>query len=533
MTLLTPANRRPTGSELWAARGGPCLLLQEDRKRCTLNRPVPFALNRILIVPIVALLSMAFGQTAAEQVTLITTALRYRDFERALRQLQPALQAHPTSAQLWTLQGLAYSGKEDQEQALASFVRALKIAPDFLPALEGAAKVEYDSGNTAAVPLLEHVLRLHPGDPTSHAMLGVLAYQNGDCANAVQHFDRGSSVIDSQPATLQAYGICLVEVKQAEKAVLVFQRILLTKADNAGARRGLAASQLASNRPQDAITTLDPLMRASDPDVSTMRLAATAYEANKDTPNAVKLLRQAIVKDSHNVGLYVDFANLAMIHQSFQTGIEMIDAGLNLQPKAAELYLARGVLYVQLADYAKAEADFQMAELLDPHQSLSATAQGMIAQENNEKDPDRALATVRAKLVTRPRDPFLWYLQGEILSQKSAAPGSAEFRQALQSATKAVTLQPSLSGAHNLLAKLYLQARQTGLAIKECRLALQEDPADQTALYHLILALRKTNDKTEIPALLKRLAQARQDATTDEAERDRYKLVVQPGSESN
>ena len=93
-----------------------------------------------------------------------------------------------------------------------------------------------------------------------------------------------------------------------------------------------------------------PLLAASSPDVSTMQLAAAAYEASGDTPNAVKILREAIVKDPRDTGLYVDFANLAMTHQSFQAGIDLMNAGLNLEPKAADLYLARGVLYVQLAD---------------------------------------------------------------------------------------------------------------------------------------------------------------------------------------
>jgi uncharacterized protein YqeY len=52
-------------------------------------------------------------------------------------------------------------------------------------------------------------------------------------------------------------------------------------------------------------------------------------------------------------------------------------------------------------------------------------------------------------------------------------------------------------------------------------------------LYHLIVALRKTNDQAEIPDLLKRLAKARQDATKQEAEHNRYKLVVSPGKEFN
>ena len=103
----------------------------------------------------------------------------------------------------------------------------------------------------------------------------------------------------------------------------------------------------------------------------------------------------------------------------------------------------------------------------------------------------------------------------------------------MQSAKKAVALQPGLSVAHNVLGKLYLQAGQNALAIKECRLALQGNPADQTALYHLIVALRKTKDQSEIPDLLQRLAKARQEATKEEGDRNRYKLVVSSGKGSD
>ena len=88
-------------------------------------------------------------------------------------------------------------------------------------------------------------------------------------------------------------------------------------------------------------------------------------------------LRQAILLDPRNPNLYVDFANIAFAHQSFQVGIDVVTDGIGLQPQAAPLYLARGVLYVQLAEYDKAEADFEKANRLDPSQSLSSAAQGL------------------------------------------------------------------------------------------------------------------------------------------------------------
>jgi two-component SAPR family response regulator len=76
-----------------------------------------------------------------------------------------------------------------------------------------------------------------------------------------------------------------------------------------------------------------------------------------------------------------------------------------------------------------------------------------------------------------------------------------------------------------VLAKLYLDAGKNQQAADECRKAIAIDPKDQTSLYRLIQALRKTGDTKETPELLKRLAQLRKDATQEERQRNRYKLV--------
>jgi tetratricopeptide (TPR) repeat protein len=482
-----------------------------------------------LVAALVFLLPWAFAQSSGDKIGTIASALRAREFDKALQLLRPALQQSPNNAQLWTLQGIALSGEEHEKEALASFRNALKISPDYLPALEGAAQLEYKAGSVAGIPLLQHLLQLHPDDSTSHAMLAVLLCRRGDCATAVQHFEQSGSLLDSQPSALQQYGACLVRLKQLDKAISVFNRLVTVNSADSEARHYLATVQLMAERPKDAIETLAPLLQTGDPNSGTLQLAASAYEAGGDTPQAVSLLRQAIVSDPRNIDLYLDFANISMDHQSFQVGISMINSGLTLQPNAPQLYVARGVLYVQLAQYDQAEADFDKADTLDPGQSIGSAALGLEAVQKN--DPDQALATVRSKLAKNPNDAYLLYLQADILNQKGPDAGSSEFQTALRSAKKAASLQPSLAPAHNLLAKLYLQTGQNRDAIEESRKALNINSKDQTAVYHLIQALRKTGDKTELPDLLKRLAQLRQDATRQEEQHNRYKLIesnVQP-----
>ncbi|MFZ0815069.1 MAG: tetratricopeptide repeat protein [Candidatus Sulfotelmatobacter sp.] len=467
--------------------------------------------------------SFIVAQTTTGEIAPVTSALRAGQFDEALQLLQPELEQQPRNPQLWALRGIAFSGKGNKKEALGAFRHALTISPDYLPALEGAAQIEYDGGGKAAAPLLEHILKLHPGDPTSSAMLAVLDYRRGECAAAIPHFEQGGSVVDSQPEAMQAYGDCLMKLKETKKAIAVFTRALEQSNTNIHARYRLAAAQMAVQSPRDAIATLQPLLQQNTANSDVLALAASAYEADGNTPEAVRVLRQAILSDPHNVNLYVDFANISLDHQSFQVGVDMINAGLVAEPKAAPLYVARGVLYVQLAQYDKAEADFEEADALNPQQSVGSVAEGLAAVQQN--DPEHALSTVRAKLAKKPNDAFLLYLQAQILTQRGPDPGSAEFKQAMASAKQAISLRPSLAAARDVLAKLYLQAGENDAAVEQSRKALNSDPKDQTAVYHLIQALRKSGRTEDLPDLLKRLAALRIEGTKDEAERNRFKLV--------
>ncbi len=476
-----------------------------------------------LALAISTCLGIAVTGTTNDQADAIRSALRARDFDKAVELSRSALQVSPDDAQLWTLQGIALSAKGDARNALSAFNHALKLSPDYVAALEGAAQLLYEAGSRDAVPLLNRLLRLRPGDPTSHAMLAVLEYREGNCETAVAHFEKAGTLLDSEIDALHAYGTCLVRMKQLDGATRVFQRTMALRPEDGRERRLLAAIQLMAEKPHDTLETMGPLLANSNPDSATLELASTAYEETGDTARAVATLRQAILLDPRNTNLYLDFANIAFAHQSFQVGINIVSDGLGLQPQAAPLYVARGVLYVQLAEYDKAEADFERANQLDPSQSLSAAAQGLAAVQAN--DLDRALATVQEKLARKPNDPLLLYVQADILAQQGADPGTPQFETALASAKKAVSLRPSLAAARGVLAKLYLQSGQNQAAIEQCRKALASDPKDQTTLYRLIQALRKTGNKAEIPDLLKRLALVREEAAKEERERYRYKLI--------
>jgi tetratricopeptide (TPR) repeat protein len=437
-------------------------------------------------------------------VQSVGSALRVRQYESALQLIEPVLRKFPNDPRLWSMQALALSGLGRGQDALAAYRHALKISPDYLPALEGAAQLEYEGGGKNAAALLQRILALHPDDETSHAMLGALQYKLGDCPGAVLNLGLSGSVIDSQALALRQYGSCLAKLQRLDEAVEVFQKLVTLKPDDASNRTRLAALQLRANHGKDAIATLQPLLQGQ-PEARVSEVAAAAYEAEGNTQEAARALNRAVAAYPRDIDLYVDLAGLAFDHHSFASGIEVMTSGLRVLPDAAQLYLERGILYVQLADYEKAEADFEKAGRLDPGQSVTEIAQGKIAEQQG--DFAKALEKVQQKLVKNPNDPFLLYTRAEILVQKGVEPGSREFRLALDSARKAVELQPHMVLARNILVTLYMSAGQYDAAVEQSRKILDQDPNNESALYHLVIALRRQGNTQELPELLKRLAQ--------------------------
>ena len=459
-----------------------------------------FLLAIFAVIFVTSVFSVAQSPSAAAgTIREIAAALRAKQYAAALRLIDPALRDSPNDARLRSMQGMALSALHRTSEALAAYQRVLKISPNYLPALEGAAQIEYEAGDKSAVSLLERILKENPEDMTSHAMLGALHYKQGACRGA-----------------LQQYGSCLAQTDRVDDAIAVFQELVESTPGNNQTRTRLAALQLSAKRPKDAIVTLQPLLaerseaRNGVPDVRVAELASAAYEADGNTKEAVGLLNRALAAYPRDIDLYVDLAAMAFDHHSFASGIDVMTAGLRVLPDAVALYLERGVLYVQIGDFEKAEADFEKAQELDPQQTLSQVAQSKIAEQKG--NVDEALKSVQRSLAETPNDAFLLYTRAEMLVQKGAEPGSADFQLALESARKAVTLQPRILAARNILCSLYLSAGQFGAAAEQARQILKEDPGNESALYHLIVSLRREGNTEELPDLLKRMAQLRQAA---------------------
>jgi tetratricopeptide (TPR) repeat protein len=492
------------------------------------NRLKRFTQKTILAISICLLISGmgwdAAGQQSAPSVAAIESLIRSRQYDQALQTARFALKSKPLDFRLWTLEGIIYSMQGKADDAQAGFGKALRISPQYVPALKGQVQILYQQNDKRAIPLLERILKADASDQTAHEMLAVFERREDSCAQAINHFLASRDTTESHTESLEAYGYCLVQLKKFQDAIPVFQKLVAMLPDRPYPRYDLAVVLVESNQHEDALKSLEPLLTPEQQDPDILSLASQAAEATKDTPKAVALLRQAIVLNSSSQDYYVAFATLCLDHESFQTGIDMINAGLAHIPDAAALYISRGLLYAQLTEYDKAETDFARAGQLDSKQSMSAYAADLAQVQKN--DPNEALRRVRVQLKVHPESARLHFLLAQLLVNNDPDPDSEPYRDAMKENLRALELQPDLVIARDLLASMYMRGGRYEETIEQCRTALKYAPDDETATYRLMIALRHTGNKDELPSLVKRLSELHQQSLKNETDRKRFRLEL-------
>jgi len=466
---------------------------------------------------------LVHAQTTTPTIQSTIEALRAHDYARALEMAETLARENPDDARVWTLEGSALSALGRGEESLRSYQQALKKRPDYLPALEGAAECEYAGGNPAARDLLNHIIRIDPANETAHAMIASLAFKENQCDQAVTHFAMARTGISNNPPALAEYGVCLVHIHQLDAAEPVFRRLFDLQPSDWHNRYNLGLIQYTTDRSGAAIETLKPIVESPTPEVDALNLMAAAYEANHETPAATAALRQAIELAPRDVRNYLDLATLCMDHAAFQVGVDIATAGLKQLPDSAALYAERAVLNAQLMKYEEADADFAKANQLQPRQEFATVGLGISLLERN--DSESSLKVLRSRLKESPDEPTLNYLVAEVLTRRGAAPEKPEFREAEAAAQRAVKAKPDFAPAHDVLSRLYLRAGDAPKAVKESRMALEFDPTDRTALFHLISALRFSGDKLEVATLTARLRDLAAAETRNDAERSRFRIV--------
>jgi tetratricopeptide (TPR) repeat protein len=158
----------------------------------------------------------------------------------------------------------------------------------------------------------------------------------------------------------------------------------------------------------------------------------------------------------------------------YQEAVAVATAGLQLNPKSADLYNNLGVSYAGLGQYDQAVASLEMALRINPDYQL---AKNNLAWITSQKQQATGQGTFKEGTVE--------YYVNQSLTQYQAG----QYQEAIAAAQQALKLRPDMAEAYNNMCVSYLGLHQYDQAIQSCGNALRLRPDFALAKNNLMWAV--------------------------------------------
>ena len=376
----------------------------------------------------------------------------------------------PKNAEGWKLKGDLQGARNEPDQALVSYRKAVEARPNFLIAHQAIAIVLFSQGkNEDAAKELEAMTKIAPKHPLTLSVATQVAMIQKDLKKAQETSQQLLRVLpDAVPALLQA-GAIELQLNSYVQAEGFFGRALKNAPGSIAARRGLATVYLSTGEPAKAVEVLKPLQDAIQNDPRMLMLTGEAYMRNGDAARAE----------------------------------EFFSAANKLDPKDA-----RKRTRLAVSKYAQGDAASAMTELEQISASDSGTSADMalIAGHLRRNEFDAALKALAVLEKKEPTSPVSHEMRGRVLQAKRDLAG------ARKSFERALEVNPAYFPATRGLAQLdVIEKKPKDAELRLEKLAAADPKHSQARLALAALKASSGGTTAEVAELVNKAITARPD----------------------
>lgn len=455
-------------------------------------------------------------------LTLVTTYMRQRKFDAALKTIETAIKRHPNQPAVYNLAGGAHLAMQNIDAARASFNRAIQINPDYLQALFNLAKLEGGAGDVDAAR--KHFASILEKDPRNGDVMLTLARlhrSEDDIGGAVRWLEKARTASrEGKRAVLRLINLYL-EIGKADDALVLAQQIQRENPENLDFLAALGRAQMAAKKLERAVQTFQQLANQAveTKSLDWLRRVAIWQQWVRDSGAARNTLERALVIDKKFIPAHYELFRLDLAAGYLDAAMDRARTVALLKPDASTSHQMMGDVHMRRNAFANAVRAYQSAFKKSPNTRLATKlyqarraagqralsfvvdwakknvaddgAQRLLAIAYADAGKNRKAAGLFERLLSKaPQDSGLLN-NIALLYQKLGDPKALDFAQ------RALAREPNRPEFMDTYAWLLVQRGEAGRGLRILRNAQLRSPDSPDIRYHIAVALNALGQKDE------------------------------------
>lgn len=302
------------------------------------------------------------------------SAIQRKDYEGAVNDLKPLVSAYPRYAPAWFDLAYAYSGLNQNDDAVSAYHKAIENDPKLYQARLNLGILLLNMNRPAdALPQLKEAAALKPQDARARLYLGRAYELTGDAADAGKELQNAAALKPSSAESLVEVGQFEFNQKDFSAARDAFEKAAAMDPKLAEAQLGAGMALVNLKQEKAAIPYLEQYLSANPTDLKTRFELASVQRYLGEGQDALQNFQVIEQKSPSFPGLDEAFAIVYGSLKQFPAAEKYDRLAIASSPNQAPLHRNLGDVLMQERNYPEAESEFRTALKLDNHDRDAAT----------------------------------------------------------------------------------------------------------------------------------------------------------------
>lgn len=422
----------------------------------------------------------------------------------ALFHYDEALKAFPDDVGTHVGRAEAYVRLGQFDKAESEYVQLKSLKPKESKFWLGLANVYRKSGRlNQAVTELQSYLRDNSADKEGHRLLAEVLMEKGEHEGARKEYLLAGIDVTIDPEDFARKGDEFMKAREFGQAISAYQTALKGRPNWPETQHNLGKAEMAAGRDEDAIATLNALVKTGFKDSAVFHDLGLLHERSGQLDKAISSYRLSIASDPGNINAHRRLAEIFTWRGNFAEAADHYRELIRLRGDNPLYHLNLGQVYDRTKHQKKAIGEYEAAVRLDPnnleghrelarifmHEKQPAKAEHhyieVLRIQSEDESARNALITLYVKqkryddltvfvknwLDKAPDDPQRHYRLGIVYEFKK------EYDLAVVEYKKSLELQPDNARMLFALGRTYMKIGKLSEATEMLEAAKKADPA--------------------------------------------------------
>ena len=372
--------------------------------------------------------------------------------------------------------GIAYIKRNELEQAISSFSKAMELDPSYADAYCNRGVVYYFKGEyDRSLTDYNEAIELDPRHVVTYNNRGVAYSNEGEQEKAIGDFTRAIEIKSDYADAYNNRGNAYGNRGEYDRAIIDYTKAIELKVNYTEAYNNRGNAYGNKGEYEKAITDYTRAIELNTKFADAYHNRAVAYYNRTDFDSAIKNYTKAIELKPDDARAYYNRSIAYTEKDNFDLAIQDSDRAIELNPNFAEAYHNRGVAYAKKGNYDFAIKDYTKAIELKPEFTIYYDRGHAYS---NKGDFDHAIEDYTKAIELNTIFPSAYINRGNAYSDKG------DFDHAIEDYTKAIKLNLNPADAYNNRGVVYVKRDDVTRALEDYTKAIELNPNRDIPYYN-------------------------------------------------